>query len=54
MPIPVGEPDISCLILTLDCNTAEAGGGGWGGGGGGGAGNTEMTVESIPKEKKPQ
>ena len=45
MPIPVGEPDISCLILRLDCNTAEAGGG---------AGNTEMTVESIPKEKKVQ
>ena len=47
MPIPVGEPDISCLILRLDCNTAEAGGRG-------GAGNTEMTVESIPKEKKVQ
>ena len=44
MPIPVGEPDISCLILKLDCNTA-----GWVWGG-----NTEMTVESIPKEKKPQ
>lgn len=46
MPIPIGEADISCLILKLDCKTAL------GGGGGGAGSSTEMTVESVLKEKE--